>query len=268
MLTFEQMLWRICKGNVFIRRVDIDDQIEDSQTGELVYKCIFIIVLQGQTLLNRVRKVCEGFRATTYPCPELHRERQEMLIGVINRIQDMELVMKQTDEHRKSVLVAAAKNINLWKIQVCKMKSIYETLSKFSFDITSKCLVGEGWCPINDIPLIQDALARGQKASEGMTPSIFMQIQTAEEPPTYFKTNKVTRGFQNIVDAYGVGSYREVNPAPFTIISFPFLFAIMFGDAGHGMLMTMLALILVVREKYFISKKIRDEIWLTFFNGR
>lgn len=50
--------------------------------------------------------------------------------------------------------------------------------------------------------------------------------------------------------------------APFTIITFPFLFAIMFGDVGHGLLMTAFAAFLVLREKQLEAAKIRDEVWL------
>lgn len=51
------------------------------------------------------------------------------------------------------------------------------------------------------------------------------------------------------MDAYGVARYREVNPAVFTIMTFPFLFAVMFGDFGHGLLMLMFSLILIIKEK-------------------
>jgi V-type H+-transporting ATPase subunit a len=37
--------------------------------------------------------------------------------------------------------------------------------------------------------------------------------------------------------------------APFTIITFPFLFAVMFGDLGHGLLMTIFATYLIYNEK-------------------
>uniref|UniRef100_H2UBT5 V-type proton ATPase subunit a n=1 Tax=Takifugu rubripes TaxID=31033 RepID=H2UBT5_TAKRU len=81
-------------------------------------------------------------------------------------------------------------------------------------------------------------------------------------------TNKFTSGFQNIVDAYGVGSYREVNPAPFTIITFPFLFAVMFGDLGHGLIMALFASWMVLYENNRKLKNTRNEIWNMFFEGR
>lgn len=78
----------------------------------------------------------------------------------------------------------------------------------------------------------------------------------------------MTRGYQAIVDAYGVAAYREMNPAPFTLITFPFLFAVMFGDAGHGIIMALFALWMVLREKRLEAQNSQNEIWLTFFNGR
>jgi V-type H+-transporting ATPase subunit a len=37
-----------------------------------------------------------------------------------------------------------------------------------------------------------------------------------------------------IINTYGVPRYREINPAVFTVASFPILFGVMFGDVGHG----------------------------------
>lgn len=51
-----------------------------------------------------------------------------------------------------------------------------------------------------------------QRESRASVPSFMNTIPTTETPPTLIRTNKFTSGFQNIVDTYGVGSYREVNP--------------------------------------------------------
>ena len=77
---------------------------------------------------------------------------------------------------------------------------------------------------------------------------ILSPMESKETPPTFHRTNKFTKGFQMLVDAYGMASYREVNPGLFTIVSFPFLFSIMFGDMGHGLIVTLLALYLVIKE--------------------
>ncbi|XP_033826713.1 V-type proton ATPase 116 kDa subunit a isoform X2 [Periophthalmus magnuspinnatus] len=266
--TFERMLWRVCRGNVFLRQAEIEDPLEDPTTSDQVHKSVFIIFFQGDQLKNRVKKICEGFRATLYPCPETPQERKEMLAGVNARIDDLQMVLNQTEDHRQRVLQAAAKTVRVWFIKVRKMKAIYHTLNLCNIDVTQKCLIAEVWCPVCDLDSIQFALRRGTEKSGSTVPSILNRMQTKQTPPTYNKTNKFTSGFQNIVDAYGIGSYREINPAPYTIITFPFLFAVMFGDLGHGILMTCAALYLVLRETRLIAQKNDNEMFSMVFAGR
>ncbi|XP_043359341.1 V-type proton ATPase 116 kDa subunit a1 isoform X7 [Dermochelys coriacea] len=266
--TFERMLWRVCRGNVFLRQAEIENPLEDPVTGDYVHKSVFIIFFQGDQLKNRVKKICEGFRASLYPCPETPQERKEMASGVNTRIDDLQMVLNQTEDHRQRVLQAAAKNIRVWFIKVRKMKAIYHTLNLCNIDVTQKCLIAEVWCPVADLDSIQFALRRGTEHSGSTVPSILNRMQTNQTPPTYNKTNKFTSGFQNIVDAYGIGTYREINPAPYTIITFPFLFAVMFGDFGHGILMTLIAVWMVVRESRILSQKNDNEMFNTIFNGR
>uniref|UniRef100_A0A3P8N7Z6 V-type proton ATPase subunit a n=1 Tax=Astatotilapia calliptera TaxID=8154 RepID=A0A3P8N7Z6_ASTCA len=266
--TFERMLWRVCRGNVFLRKAEIEDPLEDPTTGDQVHKSVFIIFFQGDQLKNRVKKICEGFRASLYPCPETPQERKEMLAGVNSRIDDLQMVLNQTEDHRQRVLQAASKTMRVWFIKVRKMKAIYHTLNLCNIDVTQKCLIAEVWCPVSDLDSIQFALRRGTERSGSTVPSILNRMQTKQTPPTFNKTNKFTSGFQNIVDAYGIGSYREINPAPYTIITFPFLFAVMFGDMGHGLLMTCAALYLVIRESRLLAQKSDNEMFNMIFAGR
>lgn len=82
----------------------------------------------GDQLKSRVKKICEGFRATLYPCPDTPQERREMSIGVMTRIEDLKTVLGQTQDHRHRVLVAAAKNVRMWMTKVRKIKVRYELI--------------------------------------------------------------------------------------------------------------------------------------------
>lgn len=50
---------------------------------------------------------------------------------------------------------------------------------------------------------IQNALHRATLDGNSQVGAIFQVLHTTELPPTYFRTNKFTSGFQEIVDAYG-----------------------------------------------------------------
>ena len=66
------------------------------------------------------------------------------------------------------------------------------------------------------------------------------------------------------MDSYGIATYQEVNPGLFAVITFPFLFAVMFGDIGHGLIIVLAALFMIMFERR-LAKADLDEIVGTFF---
>ncbi|KAG9353928.1 hypothetical protein JZ751_012052 [Albula glossodonta] len=268
MEAFERMLWRACKGYTILSHSELDECVQDPDTGEVTKSVVFLISFWGDQIGQKVQKICDCYHCHLYPHPDSAEEREEVMESLKTRTQDLQTVLHRTEEYLRQVLDKASESVCTWGIQVKKMKAIYHILNLCSFDVTNKCLIAEVWCPVNDLSALRRALEEGSRKSGATVPSFVNRIPSSGTPPTLLRTNKFTSGFQNIVDAYGVGSYREVNPAPYTIITFPFLFAVMFGDLGHGVVMALFALWMVLCEKDPMVKRSRNEIFKMFFEGR
>ncbi|XP_050779466.1 V-type proton ATPase 116 kDa subunit a 2 isoform X1 [Gopherus flavomarginatus] len=265
---FEKMLWRVCKGYTILTYAELDECLEDPDTGEIRKWFVFLISFWGEQIGQKVKKICDCYHCHVYPYPNTTEERRDVIEGLNVRIQDLHVVLHKTEDYLRQVLCKASESIYTWVIQVKKMKAIHHVLNQCSFDVTNKCLIAEVWCPVADLPNLRRALEEGSRKSGAAISSFMNTIPTTETPPTLIRTNKFTSGFQNIVDAYGVGNYREVNPALYTIITFPFLFAVMFGDFGHGLLMFIFALLMVLYENHPRLTRSQDEIVKMFFEGR
>ncbi|NWS15740.1 VPP2 ATPase, partial [Pachyramphus minor] len=265
---FEKTLWRVCKGYPFLTYAELDEALEDPDTGETTRWVAFLVSYWGEQLGQKVKKICDCYHCHVYPYPNNTEERRAVVEGLNVRIQDLTTVLNKTEEYLHQVLCKASESIYTWVIQVKKMKAIYHVLNLCSFDVTKKCLIAEVWCPVADLQSLRQALEEGSRKSGATIPSCMETIRTTQPPPTLIRTNKFTSGFQNIVDAYGVGSYGEVNPALYTIITFPFFFAVMFGDFGHGLLMFLFALLTILYENHPRLKRSQDEIMKMLFEGR
>jgi len=154
-----------------------------------------------------------------------------------------------------------------WQDVVRKEKMIYETLNYFNFDVRRKTLIAEGWCPTRDIVTIQLALRHATEQSGTTVPPILHELRTSKTPPTFIRTNKFTLGFQTIMDAYGIATYQESNPGLFAVTTFPFLFAVMFGDIGHGSIIFLAAVYMILNERKLAQEDL-GEIKGQFFFGR
>ncbi|CAG8440655.1 13588_t:CDS:10 [Ambispora gerdemannii] len=234
MQIFERILWRALRGNLYLKYAEIEEPIIDPISDEILEKNVFTIFAHGQEIISKIRKISESLGATLYQVDDNADQRRADLSEVTTKIDDLNLVLQNTNNARRQELQKIAENLSAWITIIKKEKTVFHTMNLFNYDVNRKCLIAEGWCPSNDLNQIQQALRTATETYGSMIPSIVDEIRTTREPPTFHRINKVTVGFQEIVDAYGVAKYREVNPGLFTIITFPFLFAVMFGDFGHG----------------------------------
>ncbi|XP_047938457.1 V-type proton ATPase subunit a1-like isoform X1 [Salvia hispanica] len=266
-LRFERMLFRTTRGNMLFNQAPAYDQILDPATNEMVEKTVFIVSFSGEQVRIKILKICEAFGANCYPVPEEMTKRRHITQEVLSHLSDLKTTLEAGLCHRDKVLTSIGFHLPKWMNMVKREKAVYDTLNMLNFDVTKKCLVGEGWCPIFSKTKIQEALQRATCDSNSQADIIFHVKDSVESPPTYFQTNNFTYAYQEIVNAYGVAKYQEANPAVYTIITFPFLFAVMFGDWGHGICLLLGALILIVREKKLGSQKLGSFMEM-LFGGR
>ncbi|XP_073224501.1 V-type proton ATPase subunit a2-like [Cicer arietinum] len=263
-IPFERVLFRATRGNVYLKQTVVEHPILDPLSGEKVHKNVFVIFYSGERVKSKILKICDAFGANRYPFSDDLGKQFQMLTEVSGRLGELKATIDAGLLHRSTLLQTIGYQFEQWNLLLKKEKSIYHTLNMLSINVTKKCLLAEGWCPVFATNQIQKVLLRATMDCNSQVESIFQVLQTKELPPTYFCTNKFTSSFQEIVDAYGIAKYQEANPGVYTIITFPFLFAVMFGDWGHGICLLLATLYFIINEKKFSCQKLGDILEMVF----
>jgi len=255
---FERVLWRALHGNLFFRSSPIeDDEIVDQDTDEPVDKCVFIVFFHGQQGEMRIRKLCDAFNARVVAVPQNQKERTKLNVDVETRIKDMRSVLEKSAHQRRQLLAKLSLHMDDWTAYVRREKGIAHTMNLCNFDAGRKSLIAEGWIPEAETDAVLEAINTASRRC-GSQASIMSVVQTSATPPTFFRTTDFTSCFNSLIQTYGVSTYGEINPATFSIITFPFLFAIMFGDFGHAFMLLLCSIVLCIMAPKLMQKPMND----------
>ena len=99
-----------------------------------------------------------------------------------------------------------------------------------------------GWCPVDEVPQLAERLAY---VGGVLVP---LKAPRGVDPPTLMRpTGAPGRSFTRLVTTYGTVPYRDIDPSWPAGIVYVVMFGVMFGDAGHGLLLLLAALLLYLR---------------------
>lgn len=257
-----RILWRLLRGNLFFQNFPIQEPLIDSANNNKVQKDCFIVFTHGDNLIAKVKRVVESLNGMVLPLSELSHATMESLNL---QLEDLQQIINSTELTLHTELLVVNDTLPIWNAVVKREKSVFATMNLFRQE--SKGFVAEGWIPATELNYLTNSLNDHTESIGSELNTLVNVIHTNKSPPTYHKTNKFTQGFQTIVDAYGIATYKEINPGLATVVTFPFMFAIMFGDVGHGFILFLIGFYLVWNErKLGLTKK--DEILEMAFSGR
>jgi len=245
------MVFRVSRGRAIPSFYNIEKVNLKLIKESKVPKKVFTVIYQGSGetgyLRTKIIKICELFNASQFKIPP----RQEIKQHIMDLNAEIEEKSKALKETQNTILdIISTKigedddqlkhpNYTLYKLFFKKEKLIYANLNKCK--VRDNVIDGDVWIPADKYQEVIDKLTELANRNESHNTAQFIDIPGEDKsvPPTFIETNEFTSSFQEIVNTYGVPRYREVNPAIFNIVTFPFLFGVMFGDIGHGFLLFM-----------------------------
>ena len=108
-----------------------------------------------------------------------------------------------------------------------------------------------GWIPEEDEENFRERLSK--------IDGIDYAVEDASEavrhtPPTRLVNKKLFKPFEFFVDMFGLPNYHEIDPTPFVAITYVLIFGAMFGDFGHGVILSIAGFLMWRLKKMSIGR--------------
>ena len=261
LMKLQKLLFRISRENIVMKTKSLPEIVDDLVPKDKLKQKTLVFVLfpksEKQTIVSKINSTLKYYEFTPLTILS-HDDNIEMNIQLNSDLEDNEKVLLKTKEEINELLREFSRPRIIHQLSFIQaIKLIVKREQKFAVNLTY-IEEKEGfyqlllWVPVSFIDKLHEELAAIKMSDPTFTKPSLTELgpDTPEMKnltiPTYFKLNNFTRPFQLIINTYGVPSYKEVNPGLFTIITFPFLNGVMFGDIGHGLLLTLMGVYLCV----------------------
>ena len=185
------------------------------------------------------------FEPYQLPLRELPTSVKDAIAAVEDSIKRLEAMLAEKEQALAEIQRTRLPDLRMMRelVQIEESKAKLKIL----FGASERVRVIEGWTPKDAV----DTVIRGISEEVGGLCVIEVREPKREDVrvPSLLKNHKLVKPFESIIRMYSLPSYRDIDPTLTTAILFPVLFGLMFPDIGHGFLLLILGLAMVLGVK-------------------
>jgi len=204
--------------------------------GDAEVSVLCVTLRRDQAVLTR------ALRDAGFTAAELTDDLSEASAGMLERAKD-DLASLDAEAARAKAALEAARSEALPElgalVRAIDAGLLLSRLQQYC-RVTEKTCLFAGWTPSDQTAALSAAIDRltdGRAVIEAVDAGAVQGEAPEVDVPVLMRLPSVLRPFALLVDLYGVPSYRMVNPTVFVAVTFLFMFGMMFGDVGHGLVL-------------------------------
>jgi len=247
----KKMLFRITRGKALTHSEEFWQGGVVGSVEKVAYLVVFSAAGGNK---ERVQKICDSFMGQRFEIPDMNtldevcleikgkvQKSRSLYDTSVGQLKDYLYDLNSSKAHSDDADVSV---LEIYKWFVAKEKGIYYALNQLK--LARQTFIGYMWIPSDKEGIVTAKL-------QPFNTTEFSKWRAADgkvgpTPPSSFKTNDMMEFHQITVDTYKYATYGEINPAIFQVVTFPFLYAVMYGDYGHGSVFFLLGVILCLFE--------------------
>jgi len=250
-----KQIYLITRGNRYFKSEPLEQNPK---------KHAFVVFFIGEYSRNLIKKFCQWMDVDLFLDSTEQQKSSDVASEVERKIKEHSELLEVTKNEITRIMRSHKPDVLSWSIQLKQELAIRVLLNRFKERNDGGLLLAEGWIPISERETVDEVLAMSQVGTKAV--GIVEEIAGKGKKPTYFEINKFTEVFYELIDTYGTPENGEYNPTVPSIVTFPFLFSMMYGDMFHGSMMLSGALWLIFNEKKNAQSK--DEFVTGLHYGR
>ncbi|MGP3667175.1 MAG: V-type ATPase 116kDa subunit family protein [Candidatus Bathyarchaeota archaeon] len=237
------------------------DILNNTERFILLYSVVRLVEEIRKEKVVDVEKLAEESKRLISILPAKQLEIVKRAFDVVAMERKIEELARKPEELKEKIssLAGTADFLHVFN-EIVDIELKIEDLYK-KFRQTRRTYVFEFWVDKSNVE-------KAVSIVKSECPSAIVNVggeEKGDKPPTLMKNHPIAKPWEKLVAAYGLPNYHEIDPTIITVLTFPVIFGLMFGDMGHGLILLVGGLLI---PKIWSKLNLKGELWDYIYKGR